>query len=72
MKDILDKLPLPDDIVDALTLGTGEMGLVLSCVKAYEEGEWMELKHLQLDPPIIRECYLESIDWANHFSPMIA
>ncbi len=72
MGDILDKLPLPDDIVDALTLGTGEMGLVLSCVKAYEEGEWMELKHLQLDPSIIRECYLESIDWANQFSPMIA
>ncbi len=72
MGDILDKLPLPDDIVDALALGTGEMGLVLSCVMAHEKGEWMELKHLQLDPPIIRECYLESIDWANHFSPMIA
>lgn len=72
MKDILAKLPLPDDIVDALTLETGEMGLVLSCVRAYEQGEWMELKQLQLDPSIIQECYLESIDWANHFSPMIA
>jgi len=70
--EILDKLSLADDVVEALTQGTGKMGLVLSCVKAYEEGEWMELKHLQLEPSIIRDVYLEAIDWANHFSPMIA
>ena len=71
MQEILDKLPLPEDISDALVHGTGEMGLVLSCVKAYEAGEWMELKHLQLEPSIIRDFYLEAIDWSNHFSPMI-
>ena len=48
------------------------MGMVLSCMKSYEEGEWMELKHLQLDPAIIRDNYLEAIDWSNHFSPVIA
>ncbi len=72
MQDILDKLPLPEDIAEALSNGTGEMGMVLSSVKAYEEGEWMELKHLQLDPSVIRDLYLEAIDWANHFSPMIS
>jgi EAL and modified HD-GYP domain-containing signal transduction protein len=72
MSDILEKLPLPEDIMEALINKTGDMGLVLSCMKAYEEGEWMELKHLQLDPAIIRDYYLEAIDWANHFSPMIA
>ena len=70
MPDILDKLPLPEDIVEALINGTGEMGLVLSSVKAYEEGKWMELKHLQLEPSVIRDFYLEAIDWSNHFSPM--
>jgi len=72
IEEILDKLPLSDDVVEGLTQGTGAMGLVLSCVKAYEEGEWMELKNLQLDPSIIRDIYLEAIDWANHFSPMIS
>ena len=72
MQEILDKLPLPEDISDALVHGTGEMGLVLSCVKAYEAGEWMELKHLQLEPSIIRDFYVEAIDWSNHFSPMIS
>ncbi len=72
MQDIIDKLPLPEDTKEALVNGTGEMGLVLSCVKSYEEGDWMELKHLQLDPSVIRDFYLEAIDWANHFSPMIS
>lgn len=72
MEDIIDKLPLHKEIMEALIDGTGDMGMVLSCVKAYEEGEWMELKHLQLDPSVIRDFYLEAIDWANHFSPMIS
>jgi len=72
MQDIMKKLPLSEDILEALINGTGDLGLVLSCMKAYEEGEWMELKHLQLDPAIIRDYYLEAIDWSNHFSPMIS
>ena len=72
MEEILEKLPLPDEIVEALTHGTGQMGLVLKCVKAYETGEWMELKHLHLDPSTIRNFYIDSIDWANHFSPIIS
>ncbi len=71
MEEIVDRLPLPQDVLDALTSGTGELGLVLSCVKAYEQGQWMELKSLRLDPAVIRDIYLESIDWANNFSPMI-
>jgi len=72
IEEILEKLSLAEEVAEALTTGTGKMGLVLSCVKAYEEGEWMELKQLQLEPSIIRDVYLEAIDWANHFSPMIA
>jgi EAL and modified HD-GYP domain-containing signal transduction protein len=71
MEEIVKKLPLPDDIQEALTSGSGAMGSVLSCVKAYERGEWLELKQLQLDPSIIRDFYLESIDWANQFSSII-
>lgn len=71
MEDIVQNLPLPDDILEALTLGTGRMGTVLRCVKAYEQGEWLELKDLHLAPSTIRDYYLEAIDWANHFSLMI-
>lgn len=71
MKDLVQNLPLPDDILEALTSGSGAMGTVLNCVKSYEQGEWLELKHLQLAPAIIRDFYLEAIDWANHYSPII-
>jgi len=72
MEDIVKNLPLPEDILEGLTSETGSMGNVLHCVKAYEQGEWLELKHLQLAPATIRDFYLEAIDWANHFSPIIA
>jgi len=68
MEDIVKRLPLPDDVLEALTGETGTMGTVLHCVKAYEQGEWLELKRLQLSPATIRDFYLEAIDWANHFS----
>ncbi len=71
MENIVQNLPLPDDILEALASGTGTMGTVLNCVKAYEQGEWLELKHLQLPPATIRDFYLEAIDWANHFSSII-
>ncbi|MGD9852330.1 MAG: EAL and HDOD domain-containing protein [Nitrospirales bacterium] len=71
MEAILQNLPLPDDILEALTDGTGQLGIVLGCVKAYELGEWTDLKSLQLEPAIIRDLYIESIDWANTFSPIV-
>lgn len=72
MADIINQLPLPTDIQEALVDGTGEMGTLLSYVKAYEQGEWMELKPIPLEPSIIRGFYFDAISWANHFSPMIA
>ena len=71
MELILEKLPLPDDIREALLNSTGQMGIVLKSVKAYEQGEWMELKALHLNPSTIRELYLQAIDWANTFSPIM-
>jgi EAL and modified HD-GYP domain-containing signal transduction protein len=71
MEDIVKNLSLPDDILEGLTKEAGRMGNVLHCVKAYEQGEWLELKYLQLSPATIRDFYLEAIGWANHFSPII-
>ena len=71
MEHILEKLPLPEDIVAALVEGTGSMGSILNAVKAYEDGEWIELKSLQLEPSTIRNLYIESIDWANQFTRIL-
>ena len=71
MEKLVGNLPLPDDILDALILEKGTMGAALSSVKAYEKGEWLQLKTLQLSPGTIRDFYVKAIDWANHFSPMI-
>ena len=71
MEVILQNLPLPKEVAEALAFGTGTMGSMLHCVKAYEQGDWLELKHLRLAPSTIRDIYLEAIEWANHFSPVM-
>lgn len=71
MESLVRNLPLPDDILEALILEKGTMGTALSSVKAYEKGEWLQLEQLQLSPGTIRDFYVEAIEWANHFSPMI-
>lgn len=71
MEKLVGNLPLPDDILEALILEKGTMGTALRSVKAYEKGEWLQLKTLQLSPGTIRDFYVQAIDWANHFSPMI-
>ncbi|WNM63867.1 EAL and HDOD domain-containing protein [Candidatus Nitrospira neomarina] len=71
MEKLVGNLPLPDDILEALILEKGTMGAALSSVKAYEKGEWLQLKTLQFTPGTIRDFYVQAIDWANHFSPMI-
>jgi c-di-GMP phosphodiesterase len=71
MEQFVGTLPLPEDILEAIILEKGLMGAALSSVRAYEKGEWWQLKKLQLSPDLIRKAYVEAIDWANHFSPMI-
>lgn len=71
MEKLVGNLPLPDDILEALILEKGTMGATLSSVKAYEKGEWLQLKTFQLSPGTIRNFYVKAIDWASHFSPMI-
>jgi c-di-GMP-related signal transduction protein len=46
-----EQLPLTTEVADALTLGTGRLGALLTAVRAYEAGEWGsgELAGLSLD-----------------------
>ena len=66
MEEILTQLPLADHIAQALLhKGGGLHGEVLTCVLAYERGEWENLGCSQLGTHRIRTCYLEAVQWAN-------
>jgi c-di-GMP phosphodiesterase len=71
MTEVLESLPLTDDINQALLKHTGPMGELLGCVIAYENGEWNTVDSLGLSSMTLRESYLASISWASEISRRI-
>ncbi|HED19006.1 MAG TPA: HDOD domain-containing protein [Gammaproteobacteria bacterium] len=64
MEEILTQLPLADHISDALLQQKGIHGEVLSCVLAYERGQWDQIQPAGLSRSQIRDCYLTAVQWA--------
>ena len=67
MEDVLDKLPLSDEIVQALITHEELLGRMLDFTIAYEQANWERLaevgKTLKLDPPAIRKAYMNAVKW---------
>ena len=65
MEEILTQLPLADHISNALLHRKGDHGEVLTCVLAYERGQWEKIRCTRLTLPDIRDCYLTALQWAG-------
>lgn len=65
MESALQHLPLEQDLVDALTSGSGRLGEMLSAVLAYEAGEWESVRVEGLGRSQIRECFLEAAEFVR-------
>jgi EAL and modified HD-GYP domain-containing signal transduction protein len=65
MEEILTQLPLADHIANALLQRRGIHGEILSCVLAYERGDWEQVKRSTVSMSEIRECYLAALHWAE-------
>lgn len=62
--EMLDQVPLGDDITEAVSLGKGDIGEILRNVVNYENGDW-DLLPLDLDGPLYDNAYRASLDWAQ-------
>ena len=67
MQDVLDQLPLSDDVCAALLDQSGRMGEALHCAIAYERGEWDEVEYQNISDQQIRDVYLRSLNWCRDF-----
>lgn len=65
MKQILEELPLSDEINQALLHGTGCFGAVLGCVQNYEQANWKEVDSCGFAREVIVEFYWEAVAWAE-------
>lgn len=69
MEDILDKLQLPEPIVDALTARSGIFGPFLKLTEACEDANSDEIlqlaEMLQLNPEKVNKCHMEALAWTE-------
>jgi EAL and modified HD-GYP domain-containing signal transduction protein len=68
MEDVLNALPLSQEINDALLRREGNLGVVLQCVLDYERGNWDAVQRIGLQQAEITQAYLEAIAWATQVS----
>jgi EAL and modified HD-GYP domain-containing signal transduction protein len=69
MESVLERLPVNQDVRNALLLNEGPHAPVLSLVQAYESGDWEYVDRVQdlvlLHDANIADVYGESVDWAR-------
>ena len=67
MEDVLERLPLSEEIVQALLTREEVLGRMLDFTIAYEQGDWQRLAEiggsLKLEPPSIRQAYMGAVKW---------
>ena len=68
LERILKSLPFSDVVHNALLHQQGTLGAALSCVIAYERGEWDRVAFAGLSADSIATAYLDSIAWADEVS----
>jgi len=72
LKELLDKLPLASEVSDALIGYNGCMGELLAMVVAYEKTNWNELEKVANVPVhMLRQSYIDSIEWSNEMTSQI-
>jgi len=65
LEEALAQLPLSDDLHRALLNHEGPLGEVLSCVLAYEGGDWDDVHCGTLSNEEILRAYVGAVEWAN-------
>lgn len=69
IKELMDKLPLCDDIKQAIVNRKGDAANLLKLCELYEHADWDKLDHfcqkIAVDPEKIGDIYQQSITWAT-------
>jgi EAL and modified HD-GYP domain-containing signal transduction protein len=64
MEQVLERLPVSDDVRAALIDGTGPHAPVLRLADAYENADWALVQTLSADAAL-PTMYADAVSWAN-------
>ncbi len=72
LDQVMQTLPLSDEIQSALLHKSGMLGRILSCALAYEQGDWERVDLENLEEGAIMDAYLSAISWSTEVSSIMA
>lgn len=74
METVMNRLPLPERVKEALVSGTGNMAPHIGLARAYETGDWPSCdrfgRALGCDPGALPGFYLEAVGWADAYGDL--
>ena len=69
MENLIGKLPLSDELKDALIHGEGELNNYLCLTVSYEKGDWEGVSnfsnYIQIDDQVLPRYFITAINWAD-------
>lgn len=65
LSELLEELPLTDEIKSALLEHQGPLGEILELVLSYEKADWEHMRVLGLDAKSIQGAYFDSLKWVE-------
>lgn len=71
LPELLESLPLSQDVIEALTKTKGSLGKLLMTVKAYENADWDNIPEELLENSMINDAYLYSLNWSQEITSRI-
>lgn len=71
MDQVLQRIPLSDELGLALLEGQGNYGRALKLVEAQELGEWETVEELGFDGPRVSEVWLQAVRWAESLKRLL-
>jgi len=71
LEELIEPLPLADNIVLALLNRDGDMGAALNCVLAQETGDWVNIRFRDLSVNDLTQVNIEAMNWADGISKAV-
>lgn len=62
--EVVERLPLTEEVAEALVHGTNSLGRVLSMVRAYEAKDGTALRNASVSPADLAKAYLSAVGWS--------
>lgn len=65
MGNVMEFLPLADEVVNALLGQDGKLSEALNCTRAFERGDWSEARFGDMGPKELSDCYANGVQYSR-------